>query len=184
MNPKVLKSIAMIVSCMLTPCIAQAGLTGATVDVIYYYPDLSTVYADLGDAVVGSSVEYPNFQNQLSIDVADESLTFTQLSDTPYAAATFNGFELNILPGGPELTSVSLDPSSTFDLSSFGLANGGSSVFLNLQGQNIPEGDTIILDFTSAAFVPEPATWAMMLIGFGGVGATMRSRRKQALASD
>lgn len=28
--------------------------------------------------------------------------------------------------------------------------------------------------------VPEPATWAMMLMGFGGLGAAMRSRRKRA----
>jgi hypothetical protein len=25
--------------------------------------------------------------------------------------------------------------------------------------------------------VPEPATWAMLLIGFGAVGATLRSRK-------
>ncbi len=30
--------------------------------------------------------------------------------------------------------------------------------------------------------VPEPATWAMMLVGFGGLGAAMRSRRGQAAA--
>ena len=30
--------------------------------------------------------------------------------------------------------------------------------------------------------VPEPATWAMMLLGFGGIGMTMRRRRKPALA--
>lgn len=28
--------------------------------------------------------------------------------------------------------------------------------------------------------VPEPATWAIMLMGFGGLGAAMRARRKQA----
>ncbi|HEX4180985.1 MAG TPA: PEPxxWA-CTERM sorting domain-containing protein [Caulobacteraceae bacterium] len=35
-----------------------------------------------------------------------------------------------------------------------------------------------------AGAVPEPATWAMMLTGFGAVGAAMRSRRRQvALAA-
>jgi hypothetical protein len=27
--------------------------------------------------------------------------------------------------------------------------------------------------------VPEPATWAMMLLGFGAIGCMMRARRKQ-----
>jgi len=30
--------------------------------------------------------------------------------------------------------------------------------------------------------VPEPATWAMMLLGFGGIGMAMRRRRKEGLA--
>lgn len=30
--------------------------------------------------------------------------------------------------------------------------------------------------------VPEPATWAMMLLGFGGIGMTIRRRRKATLA--
>jgi len=31
--------------------------------------------------------------------------------------------------------------------------------------------------------VPEPATWAMMLVGFGGMGALLRQRRRQAAAA-
>ena len=31
--------------------------------------------------------------------------------------------------------------------------------------------------------VPEPASWAMMLVGFGGLGVAMRSRRKTAVAT-
>jgi hypothetical protein len=31
--------------------------------------------------------------------------------------------------------------------------------------------------------VPEPASWAMMLVGFGGLGVAMRSRRKLAAAT-
>jgi hypothetical protein len=30
--------------------------------------------------------------------------------------------------------------------------------------------------------VPEPSTWAMMLIGFGAVGASLRRRRVSAIA--
>lgn len=33
----------------------------------------------------------------------------------------------------------------------------------------------------SAAAVPEPSTWAMMLVGFGMVGFGLRSRRKQSV---
>ncbi|WP_246167336.1 PEPxxWA-CTERM sorting domain-containing protein [Sphingomonas piscis] len=45
-------------------------------------------------------------------------------------------------------------------------------------------GGTFTLLSTTAA-VPEPATWAMMLLGFGGIGYSMRRRRKpeQALAT-
>ena len=34
----------------------------------------------------------------------------------------------------------------------------------------------------SAAAVPEPVTWGMMLLGFGVVGFAMRRRRQPALA--
>ena len=34
----------------------------------------------------------------------------------------------------------------------------------------------------NAGAVPEPASWAMMLMGFGGLGALLRGRRQQGLA--
>ena len=34
---------------------------------------------------------------------------------------------------------------------------------------------------TPLGSVPEPATWAMMLLGFGGIGMAMRARRKKGL---
>ena len=37
---------------------------------------------------------------------------------------------------------------------------------------------TLIVPGTGAGAVPEPSTWAMMLIGFGGIGYSMRRRRK------
>jgi hypothetical protein len=41
-----------------------------------------------------------------------------------------------------------------------------------------------LLDGVSMMAVPEPSTWAMMLIGFGGLGVdAFRSRRKAAAAA-
>jgi hypothetical protein len=41
----------------------------------------------------------------------------------------------------------------------------------------LPSSSNIYL-FSSIPGVPEPATWAMMLIGFGGIGMAMRRSRK------
>lgn len=35
----------------------------------------------------------------------------------------------------------------------------------------------LLLDGVSVIAVPEPATWALMIMGFGGVGAMIRSRK-------
>jgi hypothetical protein len=37
-------------------------------------------------------------------------------------------------------------------------------------------------DLAGVGGVPEPATWAMMLIGFGGLGAVLRRRRSLVFA--
>ena len=37
-----------------------------------------------------------------------------------------------------------------------------------------------VISFTPVAAVPEPAAWAMMILGLGGVGGMGRARRRQA----
>jgi PEP-CTERM motif len=58
--------------------------------------------------------------------------------------------------------------------SSFRLTTEGTS-----SGQNGSYGGSV--SFRPAGAVPEPATWAMMLIGFAGVGVAMRRRRPAML---
>lgn len=42
--------------------------------------------------------------------------------------------------------------------------------------------DYVAVDVTTPAAVPEPGTWALMLTGFGGLGAMLRRRRASAYA--
>jgi len=45
------------------------------------------------------------------------------------------------------------------------------------RGPNGPTGQVGGVKFTPATGAPEPAAWAMMLVGFGGLGAVLRRRR-------
>jgi hypothetical protein len=66
------------------------------------------------------------------------------------------------------------------------LASNGESITNVFYQVNTPPGSITILkqvridragEFNTG--VPEPATWAMMLLGFGGIGMAMRRRRTQ-----
>jgi PEP-CTERM motif len=72
-----------------------------------------------------------------------------------------------------------------FDLSTFGIANGGSISSLRLSFFN--DGTTATTSLVGAlnsgpvgGGIPEPASWAMLMTGFGLVGAAMRRRAATA----
>lgn len=65
------------------------------------------------------------------------------------------------------------------------IANSTSQT-LSFLAQGTPNGlpPTLLLDNVSmTAAVPEPATWALMLVGFGMVGASARYRRRKTTAA-
>jgi hypothetical protein len=88
------------------------------------------------------------------------------------------------------------DSVDTADASLSGWASGPALVFVgtggavtltftDITGAGLNSNlalDNVRLDVTGGA-VPEPATWAMMLLGFAGLGAALRSRRRPALAA-
>jgi hypothetical protein len=56
----------------------------------------------------------------------------------------------------------------------------GTFSFTDLRG--VPTGSTLTISAVAAA-VPEPATWAMMIFGFGAVGSMMRYRRRSTIVT-
>ena len=70
--------------------------------------------------------------------------------------------------------------SGPFDSFTFAYTNAAGSPFTG--GGSVNVGlieviDHITFDAGVGAVVPEPATWGMMILGFGGVGALLRRRR-------
>jgi len=61
------------------------------------------------------------------------------------------------------------------------LSFSGTASYATINFQNT--GGGFLVDNFTGTFgaVPEPSTWAMMLLGFGGMGMTMRRRRSQRL---
>jgi hypothetical protein len=108
-----------------------------------------------------------------------------------FTSAEFNLF--NALAGTNSVSITVNGVAQTFALGNgqnfFGIQATGndviSSIAFDTNGAGVTDLRQVRLGgFSAAAAVPEPSTWALMLIGFGATGVAMRrSRRKQAGAS-
>ena len=167
-----------------------AGLLAATGTVSA--PAFAAPTIDLsgsGSAFFGNTIPNGgNFTDVFKVILPNSSVTASvitvalrgdnKLGDIDFSSITLNGIEFtktrSDTSGGPlEAVSESfvLRPpadfmAGTYDLILVGRAYGNSSY-----------SGTINADVTAA--VPEPATWAMMLVGFGAVGYTMRRRKSK-----
>jgi PPE-repeat protein len=76
---------------------------------------------------------------------------------------------------GDEFRLFEIAPTYTFSWTTAGMTNNG--------GQQPDVSHVIWIDPPSTVAVPEPATWALMILGFGGAGAMLRQRRRLARAA-
>ena len=167
----------------LLPVPALAGLAGTTVGEGYYFPDTATLYPFATYApqtfVVGAGPESQidvEGVTTINVDFADTSLDLlfnTVLTNPTWNSTAFNGV-IFTGPGFASLGSVTVNSSTNFagfDASRVTLS--GNQLLLNWQGLAYNDGTTVSLSF---GVVPEPATWALLITGFGMVGYAARRR--------
>jgi hypothetical protein len=106
------------------------------------------------------------------------SITLTTSSpDVDFTSAFLAGL------GGPyNLVEIDDDGTNEFWRLANPITLGASSYTLTINGNNSGAGSLGGSITIRPAAVPEPATWAMMLLGFGAVGFAMRRRRAPVLA--
>ncbi|THD53370.1 MAG: PEP-CTERM sorting domain-containing protein [Phenylobacterium sp.] len=69
-----------------------------------------------------------------------------------------------------------------FDYFVWNNSNGGPSSTSWNYGGDYGNG-RLDLTISNGGAVPEPASWALMLVGFGGLGAALRGSRRRAAAA-
>lgn len=175
-------------------CNGDAGqlLTGAARIAPQWFDIVGTVYlnTDVADRAVFTFTggEYSGggaYAAQAQL-FADGSIIFGYSGDSiPHGHTTLTGISAGggvanpgetDLTGGPFATGGAL---AVYDVAGAGtFALNGRNVFFNPDGRG---GYVVNGEATGA--IPEPAAWAMMITGFFGAGAVIRTRRRGELAA-
>ena len=175
---------AAAVALISTPANA-ADFIGSTVNVQYYFPTDASPYPDSGNGnyVVGAGVEVPSLIGEFSIDVSANNILMNFFRTATFSTGAFNGWVLSDQTNNlSAITGVTINPLSNMGgFSASNLIWSADSISINWQGLSFNESTVLSLDVAFDSAVPEPGTWAMMLLGFGGVGFAMRRRPKLAV---
>ena len=101
-------------------------------------------------------------------------VAYTEVVAGPFGSS-LTGIQLQGRYSGNTLTSPSFSASLPFELADWTLFSSfsGPSGRVDFRGP-------LVLDVSASAGVPEPSTWAVMILSFGFVGGAMRFRRREA----
>ena len=161
---------------------AHAQATGGTVT----FANDPGAGASFTTSFSDSNLTLPSFTETLTFTTATAGTVSISLNTSTTDATNDTDFTSVMLTGtglgaGIAIPQTSDDPLEARGLAGLGLGIG--TFTLTIQGtpgtQSGSFGGSVA--FAAQSAVPEPATWGMMLLGFGAVGFSMRRKRPSLL---
>lgn len=163
--------------------VSGTGLTGSPTGPLTLAPSgtLTVQFFDPGVSAASNSIlSQPGNQAPLAILFASlaDSFSFTMGSSDAGSTIDVRAYG----DGGALTGSTQISMGSGYNL--YSLTGLGTFRGLSFLNNNDPAGvrfqNMSYNSVSSVPPVPEPGTWAMMLVGFGAIGFTMRRRRATA----
>ena len=120
------------------------------------------------NALIGNQIFFNNIAGTFGGTAGTANISFgtNLIADLNIQSASLGFTQLSV--PGDLFTGPASNP--TFNLGTFNLSGGFTA-----------GPATLTISQAAIAAVPEPGTWAMMLIGFGAMGVSMRRRRTRQL---
>lgn len=173
---------ALTMAAIAEPSAAAGLFDGKTLQVSYLYPDASSILSGPADITGGGPAVSWNIGSTLDVTLTSHRLSAV---DTCYVGCVFdlkpfNGVRLfdaySVLA---PITGVRINAATNFpafDLSR--VSFDSDNVYLNFQGLTFQSdlGVFAVDVRTVSGGIPEPATWALLIAGFGLAGMGLRSR--------
>ncbi len=187
-------ALALSLAAATSPVVAQS-LDGRAGAYFYCYPELSPSSCGYPYPMgpwtfgIGSGVEigaiYPTSGpagGYGSIDISGNNILVDFYSADRWTPANFNGWFISAPLGNveglwPSITGVTVNPATNMSgFSNSNISFGPQYITVNWQGLAFTPDTIVSLDisFENGSSVPEPATWAMLIAGFGIAGFALR----------
>ena len=146
----------------------------------------STVYRFQTDELVNLNLGYSTFGGGSAFGNAGTSLGSFLVTISGLTPGSSAPGPVTILPNLSGTYEFDLAPGRYDLIIAESEARASASTGRGIFGAAVDAGATVsqggTFDFMIRSPVPEPATWAMMTVGFGAIGAAMRQRRRRRLA--